>query len=82
MPKNWPIETKSTTVWGVLPGLHPIKNYPQSCPAGFYGGFPFIYDPGELNGLDVNSFDTALSAEGVYNVVARLSTDASYETLC
>ena len=50
---------------GGLPGLHPIKNYPQSCPAGFYGGFPFIYNPEELNGLDVNSFDAALSAEGV-----------------
>lgn len=48
-----------------LPGIRPVETYEKSDSAGFYGGLKVVYNSDELDGLPIESFVEAVSAEGV-----------------
>jgi dTDP-4-amino-4,6-dideoxygalactose transaminase len=47
-----------------LPGVRPVRNYPQARGVELYGGMRFVYDPDALSGLPAARFVEAMQAEG------------------
>lgn len=65
--RNQRRRASAAVLWAALerlPGLSPVRSYPQAQMGGFYGGVKGLYHPEQLDGLPLARFVEAMAAEG------------------